>query len=51
MGIAATSVVRPKIFGPKATGLDRGHCKLNALALCTRAHLVQENVHVSVTAI
>ena len=26
MAIAATSLMRPKIFGPKATGLDRFHC-------------------------
>ena len=26
MAIAATSLMRPKIFGPKATGLVRSHC-------------------------
>ena len=28
MAIAATSLMRPKLFGPKATGLDRFYCSI-----------------------
>ena len=55
MAIAATSLMRPKFFGPKATGLDRFHCTSFLVSFCqqycrehpncTHACQLQQSLH------
>ena len=43
MAIAATSLMRPKIFGRKATGLDRFHCSYSPA--CSRSTFRKKSIY------